>query len=183
MQKCFDCGAIIAKEEKYSLFFQGNDVELTPRFGNIKHCNVCNQKNVSKTLKKHGVLFTYFLKIEGKKLKIDWKKYFNSPLFKSALRGNGHEVWNIYYDLTDLLQAIGIVSQEIKGNFLLSNNAYSFRAFGGNTLYFINEDDVFNFSVFMGTESPTKEPLDLEAYRISKKITASDILKYYKKIK
>jgi hypothetical protein len=35
----------------------------------------------------------------------------------------------------------------------------------------------------MGSESLTKEPLKLEAYRVSEKITASDILKYYKKIK
>lgn len=145
MQKCFNCNTVIAKEEKYSLFFRGKNIEINPRFGNIKYCNNYNQENISKILKKHGKLFEYFLKIKEEKLKIDWKKYFNSPLFKKVLRSNGQEAWIIYYDLTDLLQAIGIISREIKENFLFSNDSYCFRAFGGKTLYFINKEDVLNF--------------------------------------
>jgi hypothetical protein len=180
---CNHCGKEVLNEEKYSFVFQGKTVELNPIFKNIKYCNECNQKTISKIIETQGILFNPFLKIKRERIKVDWKKYFNSVLCRNVLRNSTEGAWNTYHDLTDLLKAVGIVSREIRGNYSFENDNYHFRDFGGASLYFISRQDALEYLIFMGTESPTKEPVETEIYRISSKVTIPDILKYYQKIK
>jgi hypothetical protein len=161
------------------LKFHGKVVELRPAWKHIAYCDRCNQERIANILKEDSQLFEYFLKVKRRRLKVDWKKYFNSPLYRSVLRSNGEGAWDTYYRLTDFLKAIGIVSPLIEGNYSFDNSSYYFHSYGGEELYFVDLKDAIEYLIFLGTESPVKKPPKVDIRYVSKVVTAAQIMEYY----